>query len=430
MGLKPDQFVKGVDENLFCAICHEVFQDPVSCKDGHTFCKDCIHEWLKTNEKCPMDNGFLTKEHLVRVLMASGIIDNLEVYCHPRTTQHKPSEGCDWVGKLQHLTQHRKTCPFQEVQCSHVGCNQTMLRRELEHHEEICDFRKVECEICGVAILQHEKDKHTRDDCLQALICCPNRCSDKLQQLLIVKVKRINMPDHLSNVCPKAQVDCPYKEQGCEVNVERQDVEKHVQENMAEHMMLLAKECSSLKKQCSFLSLRCSTFAQENLELKNELQQMKDEFHNQLLGNSSYTWVVRDYPNLAKNPPNGPSIKSPPFWLRGNKWCISLYPNGNTKDETGFVSLFLKKIEEDSQSLSNTMPITSHNETEIPYRLTVISQKPDTDDVSRESKSIFTEPKNTWGWTKFMKSSDAFSPSYCNNGRLIIQCTILPNKPE
>jgi hypothetical protein len=65
---------------------HEVLEDPLSCKDGHAFCRVCIKEWLKTKNKCPSDNGLLKEEDLVRVLTVSGIVDNLDVYCHPQDT--------------------------------------------------------------------------------------------------------------------------------------------------------------------------------------------------------------------------------------------------------------------------------------------------------------------------------------------------------
>ncbi|XP_031551617.1 TNF receptor-associated factor family protein DDB_G0272340-like isoform X2 [Actinia tenebrosa] len=433
MGFKAEQFVKSVDENLFCAICTEVFEDPVSCKDGHTFCKGCIHKWLEINRKCPMDNNYLTKIYLFPQFTVKGIVDNLEVYCHPCAQAKAPSEGCGWVGKLQHLAHHRKNCQFQEMQCPH-GCFEKIQKRKMKDHEKICDFRKVECEKCGIILLQLEKETHLRDDCLQALIFCPNRCQD---EQIIVQIKRIDLSDHLSKVCPKALIDCPYKEQGCVVKIERQDVEKHVQENMAGHMMLLAKECSSLKKQnesltdqYSSLSLRCSTLDQTNLELKKELKQFKEEFHVQLLSSSSYTWVLSDYPNLAKNHPNGSGIQSPPFRLRGERLRLSLYPNGKSAGAKEFVSLYLKKVEEDSQLLSDTSPNTSSNKSAIPFRLTVMSQKPDTDHISYQDKHVFTKKSNNWGWLKFMKSSDTILSSYCDNDRLIIQCTIQPDKPQ
>ncbi|XP_031551619.1 uncharacterized protein LOC116288896 [Actinia tenebrosa] len=111
MGFKAEQFVKSVDENLFCAICHEVFDNPVGSKDGHLFCKDCVHIWLKKNTTCPLLGiGYLSKKYLVPQFTVKGIIDNLEVYCHPYGTQDKPSDDnqSNSQGRKEGKTEGRK----------------------------------------------------------------------------------------------------------------------------------------------------------------------------------------------------------------------------------------------------------------------------------------------------------------------------------
>lgn len=80
-------------KNIFFS--HEVLQDPVSCKDGHAFCNECITKWLTTNNTCPSDNTLLKKENLVRLLMVRGVIDNLEVYCQPQDTENTETKAND-----------------------------------------------------------------------------------------------------------------------------------------------------------------------------------------------------------------------------------------------------------------------------------------------------------------------------------------------
>lgn len=65
-----------------CLFSREVFQDPVSCKSGHTFCSVCIREWLRTRNRCPLDNNALAEQDLVHSLALKGIIENLQVCCH------------------------------------------------------------------------------------------------------------------------------------------------------------------------------------------------------------------------------------------------------------------------------------------------------------------------------------------------------------
>lgn len=72
---------------------HDIFEDPVSCMGGHTFCKVCIYEWLKTSSNCPLDllSGSLSQNSLVPQFTIKGIIDNLEVYCDPHFVYYKLS---------------------------------------------------------------------------------------------------------------------------------------------------------------------------------------------------------------------------------------------------------------------------------------------------------------------------------------------------
>lgn len=44
---------EGVDEDLSCSICFEVFREPVTISCGHTFCRLCLRRCLRTKEECP-----------------------------------------------------------------------------------------------------------------------------------------------------------------------------------------------------------------------------------------------------------------------------------------------------------------------------------------------------------------------------------------
>uniref|UniRef100_A0A3B4U5E0 RING-type domain-containing protein n=1 Tax=Seriola dumerili TaxID=41447 RepID=A0A3B4U5E0_SERDU len=45
----------GLEEAFCCAICHEVFRDPVLLSCSHSFCKDCLKSWWreKPTQECP-----------------------------------------------------------------------------------------------------------------------------------------------------------------------------------------------------------------------------------------------------------------------------------------------------------------------------------------------------------------------------------------
>ncbi|XP_040888974.1 E3 ubiquitin-protein ligase TRIM39-like [Toxotes jaculatrix] len=44
------------DEDLFCAVCHHIFKDPVVLSCSHSFCKDCVRSWWREKQKseCPI----------------------------------------------------------------------------------------------------------------------------------------------------------------------------------------------------------------------------------------------------------------------------------------------------------------------------------------------------------------------------------------
>ncbi|KAL3066427.1 hypothetical protein OYC64_016392 [Pagothenia borchgrevinki] len=55
------------EEQFRCAICMDVFRDPVSTPCGHNFCKTCITAHWKINYRCPLCNEGFKKIPLLRV---------------------------------------------------------------------------------------------------------------------------------------------------------------------------------------------------------------------------------------------------------------------------------------------------------------------------------------------------------------------------
>ena len=56
MGYEKERFVDEVDEELLCAICGLVLKDPVQIRQcEHCFCSDCMYEWWKHRQTCPID---------------------------------------------------------------------------------------------------------------------------------------------------------------------------------------------------------------------------------------------------------------------------------------------------------------------------------------------------------------------------------------
>ncbi|OMJ80336.1 hypothetical protein SteCoe_19434 [Stentor coeruleus] len=70
-----------IPKYLFCSICAEVFKEPFCINCGHTFCKECIIRWLKDKVTCPTCKKPFTKKTMGIDMIASQVVDDLEVIC-------------------------------------------------------------------------------------------------------------------------------------------------------------------------------------------------------------------------------------------------------------------------------------------------------------------------------------------------------------
>uniref|UniRef100_H2ZV94 Uncharacterized protein n=1 Tax=Latimeria chalumnae TaxID=7897 RepID=H2ZV94_LATCH len=46
----------GLEDDITCSVCQELFQDPVTLRCGHNFCRKCVCEYWKekTSQSCPI----------------------------------------------------------------------------------------------------------------------------------------------------------------------------------------------------------------------------------------------------------------------------------------------------------------------------------------------------------------------------------------
>ena len=94
-----------VSKFLYCSICDDIFRNPIRLKTcGHTFCLNCIVQWAQHNLNCPLCRENFTDIDIRRDLIASNIINDLEIYC--------VNKGCPWKGKLKDFDNHLSKCYF------------------------------------------------------------------------------------------------------------------------------------------------------------------------------------------------------------------------------------------------------------------------------------------------------------------------------
>ncbi|XP_063446987.1 E3 ubiquitin-protein ligase LNX-like [Mytilus trossulus] len=100
---------ESVSSHLFCSICQDVFNQPYRAPCGHSFCKACITAWLRNSKTCPEDRKSLQLHQMHHDFIVENIIGDQMVACPFRKS------GCDFIGQLQMLKSHKKSCEFNPI---------------------------------------------------------------------------------------------------------------------------------------------------------------------------------------------------------------------------------------------------------------------------------------------------------------------------
>ena len=98
---------------IYSLFSHGVFKQPMTCQDGHSFCKDCITQWQRVNTHCPVDRSTLDRP-LVRNLAVEGSIGRKLMKCP--STVSLPG-GCSWTGLASAVEQHLLSRDMNVVEC-------------------------------------------------------------------------------------------------------------------------------------------------------------------------------------------------------------------------------------------------------------------------------------------------------------------------
>ncbi len=112
------------------------------------------------------------------------------------------------------------------------------------------------------------------DTCPCYPLACPQGCG--------AEVLRKDLTDH-QGVCPLEPVACPFSDIGCKVKVPRQDLDKHIQSSMFQHVTDMALSHTATKTQLTALK-------QEHEALKKDYTSLKED----------YTTLKEDYTSLKK----------------------------------------------------------------------------------------------------------------------------------
>ena len=291
-------FISEPPKSRFCPICFELLTEPYQIvKCGHHVCQQC-HTKLITNgnKKCPVcrEPNALSNAHLDKFLQRE--INDLKVRC-----QHH-REGCKWTGEVRDLQSHldpdKRKCDYILLPCS-FGCGKRIRSGAMrEHLKRYCTKRQMSCQYCSYCSSYDIVTAKHLPICLQVPVTCPNNCKKE-------GLKRERLQAHIDE-CPLQVISCSFTSAGCTVKLPRNEMEKHEDTAMRQHLRLLMK---------LHLNQETSTPPAATISPPFLYNQAPMEF------------IISDYHEKKKA---NEEWYSSPFYThnRGYKFRLQVYPNG------------------------------------------------------------------------------------------------------
>lgn len=136
-------FVNELDDTYHCSICRDILNDPVQCRSGHLFCRNCIKQWLAKHPNCPTCRESLSVNTLSDSLAIKSQINSKVVHCKTKVERiadgNDGNDACEWTGPLQDLWTHLSTC--QHACCPH--CHLQIVTDNFNNHVNECNDQPV-----------------------------------------------------------------------------------------------------------------------------------------------------------------------------------------------------------------------------------------------------------------------------------------------
>lgn len=228
------EFINSTPKSLQteCTICLLTLREPhlISCC-GHNFCRYCIEAIQSGGKPCPLCNA--TKFTSLHNKGLERNLKELEVRCG------NYSIGCTWVGELGKFDEHiNNMCLWGETECEYK-CGFHCKRRDVVGHQLVCPSRPFSCHYCGnYNSFYGDVINNHWPSCGKYPVSCPNRCEHG-------EMERTTLQRHVDEDCPLTNIDCEFAYAGCQINVQRKDMEAHLTAAVELHLSLV----SSMNKQ-------------------------------------------------------------------------------------------------------------------------------------------------------------------------------------
>ena len=230
------EFINSPPDHFICSKCKLVARKLTFTECcGESYCETCvvgIQQEDKLCQACGKENFSTTilPKHRKQ-------IKALQVLCSMRP------RGCEWTGTIGQLDTHldpdQDNCQYVDTKCP-LNCQQTISKNKMEQHKaKECTKRDFVCQHCAFkATYEEVVGKHFLE-CKYVPLQCPNLCG--------VTCEREDMEDHLK-MCRLEEVNCEFSSMGCIHKLSREEQKSHEEENITNHLTLIAYSLNSTKK--------------------------------------------------------------------------------------------------------------------------------------------------------------------------------------
>lgn len=277
-------------DHLACPICKLPFIEPYSTVCGHTFCKQCLLESLRSvlGKKCPLDRiPLAVPASLLDESGADGVVDenidsemdsdifpapiiltnmteDLSVHCLNQ------SSGCAWVGPRWSLKVHVAECEYSNIVCQ---CGEFVERRL--YKEDRCVHKEVECVNCQQLVCEIDMEEHLNSHCEGNLQKCSG-CQ--------LSFPKMHLQAH-EDKCPKMHLQCPGAPNGCNWRGQRELL-----------LTIHQEECVFIKLSAKFAAIDSSMMqlAEENSALKLQISSILNAVVSGKIQNLGYSFGEDD----------------------------------------------------------------------------------------------------------------------------------------
>ncbi|XP_066025814.1 TNF receptor-associated factor 4-like [Pocillopora verrucosa] len=270
------EFTRVVPDDFECPVCQLTMKDPIQIGGcGHRLCNICLESLLRRHSpKCPVDRQPLSRDKIFPDVACHRRILDLEVKCS--------YVGCPWTGELRAVQKHQSECLFNAVECPNEGCKEKLTMRDMNNHMTTeCVWREVSCEYCRGSFIVKNKQQH-HNVCQMFPVQCANNCG-------LSNIPREKLLAHIRDHCPFTEIDCKYKNLGCQNAFPRKRTKSHLESHMESHLNLALCSLEITQNQVKEQSKQIERLVAKNTEQSQQIERLvaKNTEQSQQLHNQS-----------------------------------------------------------------------------------------------------------------------------------------------